>query len=303
MDRTALHLEIRNALTLADELSRDEHHLGRWELAGVLAALRSALEELEREVGRSHVDLSAPGPEVVARVERSIHALDRRLAEVPAELHWRTQKLVASVERVGAGLSAPAASVRSKPLAMLPLARVVPQGVHAAVDYAGSAALFASATLAKTERARAVGLALGGGVLVGSLLTDQRASAMKVLPIETHEIADHATGLLAIAAPFVLGYAKKDPLAAMMHVGVGLSMIVASLFTDYRARDGVTWPIRSKGGWRRARHRARRRREARVGDVQRPLEGLSAAPTKSNWDPDGDRFLGATRPPGAPRDR
>ena len=54
--------------------------------------------------------------------------------------------------------------------------------------------------------------------------------------------------LTAIAAPFVLGYAKKDPLAALLHVGLGLGTLVTSLLTDYRADKGVAWPMRSRGG-------------------------------------------------------
>jgi hypothetical protein len=39
-------------------------------------------------------------------------------------------------------------------------------------------------------------------------MTDYRLSVAKVIPIEAHEVIDHAWGLAAIAAPFVLGYWK-----------------------------------------------------------------------------------------------
>ena len=44
---------------------------------------------------------------------------------------------------------------------------------------------------------------------------------------------------MAIAAPFVLGYYKKDPAIAAIHVMLGASTILVSLFTDYRAAEGV----------------------------------------------------------------
>ena len=46
MDRTALHVEIRNAISISDELSRHEHALGEDELAGCLAGLRGARSDL-----------------------------------------------------------------------------------------------------------------------------------------------------------------------------------------------------------------------------------------------------------------
>jgi hypothetical protein len=158
---------------------------------------------------------------------------------------------------------------------------VVPQDVHSVLDYVHSAGFFASATLARTARGRAMGVALGVGLGGASMVTDYRLSAAKLLPIELHESLDYAGGLTAIAAPFVLGYVKKDPIAALIHIGLGIGTIVTSLFTDYRASKGVTWPTRSKGGPQLGAPRGRR--GIRVPEVQRPLEGLSSAPT-TDWD-------------------
>jgi len=288
MDRTALHLEIRNALSVADELSRHEHYLGHDELAGSLSALRSALGDLERDVGRSHLDPTAPDAATVEGVERSLQSLIIRRHDVPRSLRARTDELLASAERVSIALWNPAERVPSKPLLgggvwpSLPIARVVPQDVHSVLDYMHSASFLVSAKLARTGRARAVGVALGLGMGGASAITDYRLSAAKVLPIELHETLDYVGGLTAIAAPFVLGYVKKDPIAAMMHIGLGIGTLVTSLFTDYRASKGLTWPNRSKGGPQlRPPHGLH---GIRVGDVQRPLEGLSSAPT--DWNPD-----------------
>jgi hypothetical protein len=285
MDRTALHLEIRNALSVADELSRHEHYLGQDELAGSLSALRSALGDLERDVGRSHTDPSAPDPATVEGVERSLQSLIIRRHDVPRSLRARTEELLASAERVSIALWDPTDRVPSKPLlGGLPIARVIPQDVHSALDYVHSAGFFASAKLARTGRGRAVGVALGLGMGGASAITDYRLSAVKVLPIELHETLDYVGGLTAIAAPFVLGYVKKDPVAALLHIGLGIGTIVTSLFTDYRASKGLTWPTRSKGGPQLGPQHGRR--GIRVQEVQRPLEGLSSAP--SDWNPDAE---------------
>ncbi len=249
MDRTALHLEIRNALSVADELSRHEHVLGHDDRAGRLAALRSALADLERDVGRSHADPVMPQPWIVESVERSLEALLIRREDVPRELRVRTEELIASAERVSVALWDPESRVPAKPvLGRLPLARVIPQDVHSVLDYVHSACFAASASVARTDRGRAVGLVLGVGLGGISLTTDYRLSAAKLLPIETHEKIDYVTGLAAIAAPFLLGYARKDPIAAMLHVGLGLGTLVTSLLTDYRATKGISRPMRSRGG-------------------------------------------------------
>jgi hypothetical protein len=98
-----------------------------------------------------------------------------------------------------------------------------------------------------------------------------------------HELLDHASGLSAVLAPFVLGYVKKDPIASAIQIMTGLSVIVSSLFTDYRAQKGMTRPIRSKGG-PTAETLAEEKSELRVPNVQRALEGLSSAPT--DWQPE-----------------
>jgi hypothetical protein len=282
MDRTSLHLEIRNALSVADELSRHEHYLGQDELAGSLAALRSALGDLERDVGRSHEDQSAPEPTTVEAVERALQALIIRRQDVPRTLRARTDELLASAERVSIALWDPTERVPSKPLlGVLPLARAVPQDVHSVLDYVHSAGFFASAKLARTSRGRAMGVALGLGIGGASMVTDYRLSAAKLLPIELHESLDYAGGLTAIAAPFVLGYVKKDPIAALIHIGLGIGTIVTSLFTDYRASKGITWPNRSKGGPQLGAPRGEH--GIRVPEAQRPLEGLSSA-TTTDWD-------------------
>jgi hypothetical protein len=249
MDRTSLHLEIRNALSVSDELSRYEHYFGQDELAGSLSALRSALGDLERVVGRSHEDASLLDPEMVASVERARESIMLRRHDVPRSLRRRTAKLLASAQRVSVASRNPDERVPSKPvLGGLPLARAVPQDLHSVLDYVYSACLLASAAAAKTNPGRVMGVLLGAKLGGVAAITDARFSVAKIVPIELHASVDYAVGIAAIAAPFVLGYAKKDPVVAMLHVGVGVGTLLTSLLTDYRASKGVTWPTRSNGG-------------------------------------------------------
>ena len=272
MDAFTLHLELRNALSLSDELGRHEHAIGNDSLAGQLAALRTALGELERDVGRSHERSVSPNPTLVERLERGLAVLRDRLEEIPAALRPRLGQLLASVERIIFVEVRPRSPIPSKPLlGVLPLGRVIPQDVHSVMDYLVAAAYLASARLATTKRGRAVGMFLGANVGGVSLLTDYRLSAAKVIPIEVHEVLDHVSGAGAVAAPFVLGYAKKDRVAAAIQIAAGIGTILASLFTDYRAARGVGRAIRSRGG-----PQAGRFKKQRVPEAQRPLEGLSS---------------------------
>lgn len=129
--------------------------------------------------------------------------------------------------------------IPSRPLlGVLPLARVIPQDVHSVADYT-SGATVGLGLLSSDPRAKVASGVLAGAILGVSALTDYRLSVAKVIPIETHEVLDHVWGISAIAAPFVLGYWKTSPRVAFAHMVSGLSTIVASLMTDYRAARGV----------------------------------------------------------------
>lgn len=305
MDAIALHLEVRNALSLSDELGRHEHALGNDSLAGHLAAVRSLLGEIERDLGRSYEARVVASPATIARLASCLATLRRRDGEIPAPLKPRVGQLLAALDRVVFAESRPGEQVPAKVLFdTLPLARVVPQDVHAILDYVAAAGYLASAKVARTTRARVVGAMLGAKVGGVSAITDYRLSAAKIVPIELHECFDYVSGASAIAAPFVLGYVRKDPIAALLQIGAGLGTMLASLFTDYRADKGVGRALRSKGG--PARYRKARRHEPkpartpekptvadaaivksisrpipvaldprRVPEVQRPLEGLA----------------------------
>src|SRR5205814_363328 len=130
--------------------------------------------------------------------------------------------------------------IPSRPLlGVLPVRRVIPQDVHTIADYAAALTTGAGVLLGDSPAAKIASAALaasGGGV---ALCTDYRLSAVKAIPIEAHEAIDYAWGAAAIAAPFALGYYKKDPITAALHIFAGATTILTSLFTDYRAAVGV----------------------------------------------------------------
>ena len=161
--------------------------------------------------------------------------LSTSLAPPPAEAEGGMRRVV----RRALDKSA-AAGILSRPLlGKLPLRRWVPQDVHSLLDYQGGATSAVAGLLSDDPVAKAAGLALGSSVIGVSLLTDYRMSLTKLVPIEAHEIADYAYGAAAILAPFVLGYAKRSPIVAAVHVMVGLTTILASLVTDYRCQTGM----------------------------------------------------------------
>jgi hypothetical protein len=124
-------------------------------------------------------------------------------------------------------------------LGVLPLRRLIPQDLHSVLDYGAALILLGSALVFRSRRARAVGAGLGSTVCGFSLLTDYRMSLFKLIPIEAHEGLDYAFALTSLAAPFALGYAKKDRGATRFAVGAGLGSLAVAMLTDYRAARGI----------------------------------------------------------------
>jgi len=93
----------------------------------------------------------------------------------------------------------------------------------------------AGALMTDDPAARLASIALGASIIGVAAVTDYRLSGAKLIPIEVHEATDYLWGAAAIAAPFVLGYWKRSPRVAMMHVVAGAGTILASMITDYRS--------------------------------------------------------------------
>jgi hypothetical protein len=121
----------------------------------------------------------------------------------------------------------------SKPLmGVLPLRRLIPQDLHSVLDYGAALVFLGRAFVFGSRKARAVGAGLGATVGGFSLLTDYRMSLFKLIPIEG---LDYAFAGASLAAPFALGYAKKDRAATWFAVGAGFGCLVVAILTDCRA--------------------------------------------------------------------
>ncbi len=132
------------------------------------------------------------------------------------------------------------AGILSRPLfERLPLRRWVPAEVHTLLDYRGGVAALVAGQLSKDRRARRAGRVLGASAIGVSLFTDARLSLARLIPIEAHEIFDYVQGTALALAPFVLGYARKSPITATVHVLLGLSSLAVALVTDYRCQTGM----------------------------------------------------------------
>ncbi|MEO7094168.1 MAG: hypothetical protein ABI175_13015 [Polyangiales bacterium] len=210
-------------------------------LALKLDSLHTTLQTIEKALARGAIavpllsDLTRLADEIAGYVD----AVGPDVRENLSTLVSWVRALPAQLEARLAGVG-PSRELPSRPLlGKLPVARVVPQDVHSVIDYANALGALSTAIFADSTTAKIAGAALGASGATVSLLTDYRLSVAKIIPIEAHEAIDHGWGLLAIAAPFALGYYRKDPATAALHVMLGASTILVSLFTDYRAAEGV----------------------------------------------------------------
>ncbi|GAC1542656.1 MAG: hypothetical protein NVS3B10_07030 [Polyangiales bacterium] len=210
-------------------------------LALKLDALHATLEQIDRSLGGGGhpvpflADLMRIGDELADLVDQVGPDARVHLTEIVGWVRAFPGEVEARLARLG-----PSKEIASEPvLGVLPLARAVPQDLHSALDSVHAGGALVSGLMADSLSGKLAGAALGGSGVTVSLLTDYRLSAAKVIPIEAHEVIDHAWGLAAIAAPFALGYWKKDPAVAATHVLLGATTILVSLFTDYRAANGV----------------------------------------------------------------
>jgi hypothetical protein len=200
------------------------------EMVDVLQSLLHRTAQEVRERGTAGA-LSEEFGRLIERLEGAMTRLSPDLRGLAGEIVARTKQ----VERQ----LVPSLEIPSTPLfGVLPLARVIPQDVHSVLDYSNALISAAPVFFAESVEARFASLALGGSLLSVSALTDYRLSLLNVIPIEVHEILDYVWGASAIAAPFVLGYYKKAPIAAALQIACGALSILGSLFTDYRAAVG-----------------------------------------------------------------
>lgn len=210
-------------------------------LAKKLDSLHALLQTIDEALGRGSVEvplvteLARLADEIAGFVDRVGPDVRDQLATLVEWVRALPASIEARLSRLGPSKELPSARL----FGALPLARVVPQDVHSVIDYVNAATAISTVLFADSTAGKIAGAALGASGATVSALTDYRLSAAKLIPIEAHEAIDHGWGLLAIAAPFALGYFRKDPTIAALHVMLGASTILVSLFTDYRAAEGI----------------------------------------------------------------
>lgn len=216
---------------MAYELSRHEHVQNKEHVARALCELRDELLRVEAKLGGKRVDEVAPGV-----LKPALEHVEGRLEDAGPVVGDQIRALMNSVERIAEELDASHERPSRPLLGVLPLARIVPHGAHAALDYVAALAAGAGVALAGSAEAKIASAALSAVGLGVSACSDHRLGAAKLIPVEAHEAIDYAWGAAVIAAPFALGYSKKDPAVAALHVIAGASTILTSLFTNYRLR-------------------------------------------------------------------
>ena len=77
---------------------------------------------------------------------------------------------------------------------------------------------------------------LGGSTLLASLFTDYEAGAVRKLLFKAHLALDAAAGITALAAPWVLGFAKSKG-ARNTFLVLGLVALTVTLLTQTRNMD------------------------------------------------------------------
>ena len=78
-----------------------------------------------------------------------------------------------------------------KLLGFLPIARLVLQDIHSVMDYVDGLTIANGVLLDDNSAACTASIALGASAVATALMTDYRLSAMKLIPIRTHEAIDH----------------------------------------------------------------------------------------------------------------
>ncbi len=105
---------------------------------------------------------------------------------------------------------------------------------HGVVDYAYVPAVAALPAVVGFDRddvpARLARL-ISGGVLVSTLATRAEWGVVRVMPFKVHLALDVATSALAVAAPWLFGFAK-DERARNSFVAIGLLGLVVGALTQ-----------------------------------------------------------------------
>ena len=110
--------------------------------------------------------------------------------------------------------------------------RVIPTGVHGALDYLASGINLAFPWLLGLHHAPGATLVprIDGVAGAGySLLTDYELGVFKVLPVPAHLAFDAAKGVFMASSPWLFGFAKNGTRYWLPHVLMGAADVLAAI--------------------------------------------------------------------------
>jgi hypothetical protein len=237
MHQTDLHAEslqrdVRAAIGEADDLSRRAHAARQEPVAQALDGLRTVLVHVDESLGGGR-----PLGDVLPQVVRAVDDVARFADLVGPDLRGTYQHALEGFRRLARDLRRPTVGAT---FLGRPIARLISVEAHALTDYAIAGVCAGSAVAAESGSAQAIGLALAATSVCVGATTDRPFSVAPLLPQPTTVAVDRALGLAMIAAPFVFGYARREPAVAAIHVLAGTAKLLAALFADDGLRPGGT---------------------------------------------------------------
>ena len=110
--------------------------------------------------------------------------------------------------------------------------RFIPTRVHGMLDYGMGLLLMAAPWLLNFDRGGAetwVPVALGGGAILYSMLTNYELGAVRTIPMPVHLALDAMSGVLLAASPWLFGFHEY---VYAPHLILGIAEIGAALMTE-----------------------------------------------------------------------
>jgi SPW repeat-containing protein len=97
------------------------------------------------------------------------------------------------------------------------------------------------------DTARTLSIVLGVVILLSGLTTRWRLSLVKLIPLRVHFMTDVLLGIVAILAPFVLGFSDETT-ALLWFLIVGVGELAAAFGTAWGTSDDVAGARRTAPG-------------------------------------------------------
>jgi SPW repeat-containing protein len=112
--------------------------------------------------------------------------------------------------------------------------RFIPTRLHAPLDYIVGVGLIAAPWLfqfSDLTTPTVLSIVLGVGLIAYSLVTNYELGVWKVAPMAVHNLFDIAAGAVAVAAPWLFGFADEGANVWAPFVVVGVAAIFLGLTT------------------------------------------------------------------------